>query len=118
MDLRNNIDDQREYLQRNLDNINTVVSALLGIKTYLTVEEKVDRYKTVYFNLIDDRNIRECCGVMAKAFKEVNIHTFGVWWKEDGVTMELDFFYEHIDGGSNSAKFCYLEVKDDFVKIV
>ena len=117
MSLKNNIDEQREYLQRNLEQLNTVVSAVLGIKTDLKIEEKKGCYKQTYLNVVDDRNIRDCCGVMAKAFKEVTISSFGMGWSDEGVCMDLHFNYEHINCGSNGAYFCRIDIINDFVKI-
>lgn len=117
MSLKNNIDEQRVYLERNLGQLNTVVSAVLGIKTDLKIEEKTDWRKATYFKIIDDGNIRDCCGVMAKAFKEVTIGTFGVWWSDEGVCMDLHFNYVHNSGGSNGAEFCSIDIVNDFVKI-
>ena len=117
MSFKNNIDEQREYLQRNLEQINTVVSAVLGIKTHLRIEEKKDYLKQTYFKIIDDRNILDCCGVMAKAFTEVTISNFGMWWSDDGVCMDLHFNYIHNGGGSNGAEFCRIDIINDFVKI-
>lgn len=117
MSLKNNIDEQREYLQRNIDQLNTVISAVLGTRTHLRVEEKTNCRKETYFKIIDDRNLRNCCGVMAKAFKTVTIEDFGIWWRDVGVVIQLNFCYEHINGGSNGATFCVVEIFDDFVKI-
>ena len=117
MSLKNNVDEQRAYLERNLEQLNTVVSAVLGIRTYLRIEEKTDYRKQTYFKIIDDRNIRDCCGVMAKAFKEVTIGNFGIWWSDEGVCMDLHFNYVHINGGSNGAEFCRIDIVNDFVKI-
>lgn len=117
MSLKNNIDEQREYLQRNLDRLNTVVSAVLGIRTHLKIEERTDYRKQTHFEIIDNRNIRDCCGVMAKAFQEVTISNFGIWWDDEGVCFDLHFNYVHIGGGSNGAEFCRINIIDDFVKI-
>lgn len=117
MNLKNNIDEQREYLQRNLEQLNMVVSAVLGIKTHLKIEEVKDCYKRIYVKVVDDRNIRDCCGVMAKAFKEVTISDFGMWWSDEGVCIDLHFNYVHNNGGSNGANFCTIDIINDFVKI-
>lgn len=118
MSLKNNIDEQREYLQRNLEQLNGVVSAVLGIKTHLRIEEKTNYRKETYFEIIDDRNIRDCCGIMTKAFREVTIGNFGMWWSDEGVCMDLRFNYQHINSGSNGAEFCRISIIDDFVKII
>lgn len=113
VDLINNIDDQREYLERNLEQLNTVVGAILGIYTELRINQKNN-----YLEVIDDRNLKEACGVMQHAFKKVTIGTFGIWWNENGVVIEFDFFYKHIDGGTNGGKFCTIAIENDFVRII
>lgn len=117
MDLKNNYNDQREYLKKNLAQINTVVSAVLGVRVDLKIEESKNYKNAVYFHLMDNNNYQKCCGMMAKAFSVVNIETFNVWWKDNGVTMSMQFKYDHIDGGSNGAHFCYIDVINDFVSI-
>lgn len=116
MDLKNDVNEQREYLERNLEQLNTVVSAVLGVKTRLQIEERMGMH-SVYFKIVDRKNYRDYCGVMAKAFNEVVIENSGLWWRDNGVCMDLSFRYEHIDGGSNGATFCTIDVVDDFVKI-
>ena len=118
MDYKNNIENQRELLQKHLEAINTVVSAKLGIKVNLRIKENKDYRNQTFFSLIDDRNFKKECGVMASAFKNVYIETFGVWWQENGVTFDLDFKYEHIDGGSNEAHFCAIQIENDLVKLL
>lgn len=117
MDLKNNIAEQKEYLERNLEQLNTVVSAILGYKTDIFIKE-IKQGDKIYLKVVDDRNIREQCGVMAKAFSEIIIKNFGMWWSENGVCMDLQFSYEHIDGGSNGAKFCTISIVNDLVTIV
>ena len=117
MDLKNNIEEQKAYLVKNLKQLNTVVSAILGYKTELKIKEINQENKT-YFRVVDDRNIKEQCGIMAKAYKKVVIENFGMWWQENGVIMDLQFSYEHIDGGTNGAKFCTISIVDDLVKII
>lgn len=117
MDLKNNIAEQKAYLERNLEQLNTVASAILGYKTDLFIKEIKQGNKT-YFKIIDDRNIKNKCGAMEKAFNKIIIENFGMWWSENGVCMDLQFSYEHIDGGSNGAKFCTLNIINDLVTIV
>lgn len=117
MSLTDNIEEQREYLETNLEQLNTVVSAILGYKLRLEIVEKHNGKKT-YFKIVDDRNIKDMCGVMEKAFDEVTISSFSVWWKEDGVGIEFDFNYKHIGCGSNGAKFCTIDITNGFVKII
>lgn len=117
MDLKNNVVEQREYLERNLKQLNTVVSAVLGVRVELEIVERTNYRKETHYSLEDNDNFRDRCGIMAKVFKEVNIHSFSVWWRDNGVCIEFNFRYEHIDGGSNGAKFCTVEIIDDFVKI-
>ena len=118
MDYKNNIENQRELLQKHLETINTVVSAKLGIKVNLRIKENKNYRNQTFFNLIDDRNIKEECGVMVSAFRNVYIETFGMWWQENGVIFKLDFKYEHIDGGSNGAHFCTIQIENDLLKLL
>lgn len=117
MDLKNNIEEQKAYLEKNLEQLNTVVSAILGYKTDLFIKE-IKSGNKIYYKIIDDRNIKEQCGVMAKSFKKVAIENFGMWWQDNGVIMDLQFSYEHIDGGTNGAKFCTISIVDDLVRII
>ena len=117
MDLKNNVSEQREYLKRNLEQLNTVVSAVLGVKTNLQLEEGKHYNGKIYFVIEDRKNYLKHCGIMAKAFTEVIIENFGMWWSENGVCMDLHFHYQHIDCGSNGAKFCTIDIINDFVKI-
>ena len=110
------IEQKKEFLQRNLDKINTVVTALIGARTDLKVVEKTVRDET-YFKLEDNYNYARHCGVMRRAWREVNIETFNIWWNEDGCELVLHFSYEHIDGGHNGAEFGRLDVMDGFVTI-
>ena len=116
MSLKTDVTKQEKYLEINLEQLNTVVSAILGYKTKLEIVKKTNGNNT-YFSVVDDRNIREKCGAMAKAFKEITISNFGMWWFEDGVCMDLQFNYEHIDGGTNGAKFCSINIIDGLVTI-
>ena len=117
MSLKNDIIKQRDYLEKNLEQLNTVVSAILGYKTELKIKE-IKSDNKIYYKIIDDRDIKEQCGIMAKAYKKVVIENFGMWWQENGVIMDLQFSYEHIDGGTNGAKFCTISIVDDLVKII
>ena len=118
MNLKDDIAEQREYLENNLEQLNIVVSAILGYKTELKIIQDKNYRGEVYYKIIDDRNIKEKCGAMAKAFKKVTIENFGMWWKENGVIMDLQFSYEHNDGGTNGAKFCTIYIEDGLVKII
>lgn len=116
MSLKDNIAEQKKYLEINLEQLNTVVSAILGYRTKLEIIEKTSGNRT-YFKVADNRNIREKCGAMAKAFREVTISNFGMWWSEDGVCMDLHFNYEHLNGGTNGAEFCSINIIDGLVTI-
>ena len=118
MNLKNDISEQKEYLEKNLEQLNTVVSAILGYKTELKIIQDKNYRGEVYYKISDNRNIREQCGAMAKAFKKVIIENFGMWWQDNGVVMDLQFNYEHIDGGTNGAKFCTIGIEDNLVKIM
>ena len=117
MDLKNNVSEQRAYLERNLEQLNIVISAVLGTKVELKIIEHTNYRKETYFSLEDNYNFRDKCGIMVKAFTEVTIGNFGMWWRDNGVCMDLQFEYKHINGGSNGAKFCTIDIIDDFVKI-
>ena len=54
---------------------------------------------------------------ISKAFTEVTISNFGIWWSDEGVCMDLHFNYIHNSGGSNGAEFCRIDIVNDFVKI-
>lgn len=71
-----------------------------------------------YISIVDDEDVKKYCGIMQHAFKKVTIGNFGLWWNENGATIDLHFFYEHIDGGSNGAEFCVIAIENDFVKII
>lgn len=110
------LEQQKEFLGKNLDKINTVVSAYIGARVNLKVIEKTTIRET-YLKLEDNHNFAKCCGIMSRAWKEVIIDTFGIWWTEYGCEMSMHFSYEHINGGHNGAEFCVLIVEEDFVTI-
>lgn len=112
----NTIEEKKEFLTRNLDKINTVVTALIGARVRLSIVEKKTAWE-VYLKLEDNHNFASLCGVMSKAWKEVNIDTFNIWWNEEGAELEMYFTYEHIDGGHNRAEFARIMVEEDFVTI-
>ena len=118
MDLKNNVDEQREYLKSNLENINIVASAVLSTKVNLKIEEKTNWQKITYLSLLDSKNRNEECGIMKAAFENVYIESFGIWWSEKGVIINLHFKYEHINGGSNGALFCKIKVENGLVSIL
>lgn len=115
----NTITQKRHYLKENLEKLNIVVSAILGVRVNLKMEEKIDYRKEIYFKVVDDHNFKACCGIMEKAFKEVTIANFNMFWREDSVIMDMHFHYEHIDGGSNCAKFATIEIsgEDGFITV-
>ena len=110
------IEDKKEFLQRNLDKINTVVTAILGVRVNLKVVEK-QTYRETYLKLEDTHNFAKCCGIMKLAWAEVYIETFNIWWTEDSAELDMHFSYEHIDGGHNGAYFGRIIVMDDFITI-
>lgn len=110
------IEEKKEFLQRNLDKINTVVGAYIGARVNLKIIEKIS-WRETYLKLEDDHNFAHCCGIMSRAWKEVIIDTFNIWWNEEGCQLVMHFSYEHIDGGHNGAEFCRINVEDDFVTI-
>jgi hypothetical protein len=116
MSLINDVDKQREYLEKNLEQLNTVVNAILGYRTELKITEHMDYKKRICLKIEDDRNIQEQCGVMARAFKEVTISS-RLYWQENGVFMDFCFCYRHITGGSNGADFGFVSIVDNMVSI-
>ena len=118
MNLKYDITEQKEYLEKNLEQLNTVVSAILGYKTKLDIIQDANYRGEVYFKISDNRNIREQCGAMTKAFKKVTISNFGMWWQDNGVVMDLQFNYELNDGGTNGVKFCTIGIVDSLVTII
>ena len=118
MSLKDDIAEQREYLEKNLEQLNTVVSAILGYKTELKIIQDKNYRGEVYFKISDDRNIKEKCGAMAKAFKKVTVENFGMWWQDNGVVMDLQFNYELNEGGTNGVKICTINIEDDLIKLM
>lgn len=110
------IEGKREFLQRNLDKINMVVTAMIGVNVRFQIIEKKTPWET-YLKLEDNRNFAKHCGIMSRAWAEVRVETFNIWWTEDSAELDLHFSYEHIDGGHNGAGFGRLIVMDDFVII-
>ena len=118
MSLKDDIAEQREYLEKNLEQLNTVVSAILGYKTELKIIQNENYRGEICYKISDNRNIKEQCGAMQKAFKKVIIENFGMWWQDNGVVMDLQFNYELNDGGTNGVKFCTIGIEDDLIKIM
>ena len=118
MSLKDDIQEQKKYLEENLEQLNTVASAILGYKTELKIIQNSNYRKEVYYKISDNRNIKEQCGVMQKVFKKVTIENFGMWWQENGVVMDLQFSYELNEGGTNGVKFCRIGIVDGLVKII
>ena len=67
MDYENNIEDQRSLLQKHLRDINTVVSAKLGVKVNLEIKEKTNYREQTVFSLSDSRNLKSKEPGMKKA---------------------------------------------------
>ena len=118
MNLKYNVDDQRAYLKNNLENINIVISAILGTKINLKIDEKLDYKKNTYFSLLDSKNRKAECGIMGAALKNVYIETGGMWWNEKGLIIDFSFKYDHINGGSNGMSFCHIKIEDNFVSVL
>ena len=110
------IEGKKEFLQRNLEKINTVVTAMIGANVNLKIIERKTPWE-VYVGLEDNHNFAPLCGVMSRAWKNVRIDTFNIWWTEESAELVMHFSYEHIDGGHNGAEFGRLIVMDDFVTI-
>ena len=119
--IKNHSGTQRIFLEKNLDKVNTVVGALLGIKTNLKIKESKSS-GTIYFDYVDERNIKDYCGVMTNAFERVYITTFTLSFDGDElnnrVYLTFDFRYDHIGGGSNGATFLRMEIVNDVIRIL
>ena len=119
--IKNSCEKQRKFLEKNLDKVNTIVGALLGIKTNLTIKESKSS-GGIYFDYVDEKNIKDYCGVMANAFERVYITTFTVSFDGDElnnrVYLTFDFRYDHINGGSNGANFLKMEIVNDVIRIL
>ena len=118
MSLKNDIVEQKKYLEENLEQLNIVVSAILGYESELKITQDENYRGEVYYKISDNRNIKEQCGAMQKAFKKVIIENFGMWWQENGVVMDLQFSYELNGGGTNGVRFCTINIEDGLVKII
>lgn len=116
MDLRNNVKDQREYLSRNLAQINGVVSALLGVKVNFVVSE---RSKVM---VEDGNNYRDCCGMLKSQYRDVELvcNPFGIFWKEDGVNFQLDLILHPVARNRKTLDTCLCDIAiiNDVVYIV
>ena len=120
MDFKRDYNAQKEFLEKNLNNISTVVGAILGIK----VNFELKKYETshgVFFELSDPRNIKQYCGIMEKAFNEVKIQSVNIFIDGDELNKHMviyfDFVYEHIDIGHNGAHFCTVEINNDIISV-
>ena len=118
MDLKYNVDDQRAYLKNNLENINIIISAILGIKINLKIEERKDYQKNTYFSLLDSKNRKAECGIMEAALKNVYIETSSMWWNEKGLIIDFSFKYDYINGASNGMSFCHIKIENNFVSVL
>lgn len=117
MNYTNNAENQRKLLEKHLKSINFYVSEKLGIKTNLEITESRNYRNEIILGLTDNQNRSFQCGIMEAVFNKVYIETSNVWWNENGVTFELCFKYELIDGGSNSAKFYTIQIENDCIKV-
>ena len=104
------IDEQKTFLEQHLTKINEVISEYLEVDVNLQIQERRTYRGERYLKLIDDKNFCNDCGIMSRAWKKVVIDTFNIWWEPDGAILDMHFSYEHIDGGSNGARFCNVEV--------
>ena len=106
MSYKNNIDMQKEVLERNIQRLNELLSDKLGYKVHLQLEVKNDRALRTCYKLYDNTNIRDLCGAIKYAFKEVTIGSWGIYWDDDYVVINFHYFYTHPQGGSNGAELC------------
>ena len=118
MSYKNDIVAQKEVLERNLVALNGLLSQKLKHKVYLKLEEKQDWTKKTIYKLNDNENIRDLCGVIKYAFKEVIIGSWGIYWGDDDVVIDFHYFYTHPSGGRNGAELCSVWIKDDVITII
>lgn len=113
-----NLQEQKEMLEKYLPEINTVVSAKIGFKTNFDVVECKDYAKRIFYMLQDKRNVKDKCGIMSSAFTEVTMEG-RIYWNEDNTTISLHFEYDHITGGSNGCEFCciYIDYENEIVRL-
>ena len=118
MNYKNDAVMQKDFLERNLDGLNDLLSQKLGIQVKLNLEEKKDCRGRIYYNLHDYTNIRDLCGVAKFAFKEIIIGTWGIYWNEDYVVLNFHYFYTHPSGGSNGCELCSVVIRDEEMSII
>lgn len=118
MNYKNDVVAQREFLEKHIVGLNELLSKKLGIKVHLQLEEKKDYAKRTYYKLYDDTNLRDLCGVVKYAFKEITIGTWGIYWHDDYVVIDFHYFYTHPRGGSNGVELCDVLIKGDEITII
>lgn len=119
-DIRNSFELQKSFLEKNLSDINKIVSAYLGYRTNLRIVEV--QAKNKYLELVDDNNINRLCGIMSNSFANVYLKSFFVNFSKKDINdiafIELDFVYTQADGGYNMVKAMQIEIRNEFIKII
>ena len=118
MSYKNDVIAQREFLERNLEGLDELLSQKLGIQVHLQLQEKTSWNGKISYKLYDDTNLRDLCGVVKYAFEEITIGTWGIYWNDDDVIINFYYFYTHPGGGSNGTDLCHVLIKDDTITII
>lgn len=104
--------EQKEFLEKYLNDINIIVSAKLGIRTNFKITERKTYNNALYYCLEDKRNFVTECGIMSTALKELTMYAT-IYWNENNTTMSFHFDYELNRGGSNGCEFCLIGIDYD-----
>ena len=118
MNYKNDVVAQKEFFNKNIKELNEMLSLKLGIKVHLQLEEKKDWRGSVYYILHDYTNLRDLCGVAKFAFEEITIGSWGIYWQEDYVVINFHYYYTHPSGGSNGTELCIVSISDDKITII
>ena len=110
-------EDRLDFLNRNIDKINKAVSKCIGFDVNFEVRTFQHNNNVMEITLVDDVNIRDKCGVLAKCFERVYLSDFGIWWNNDAVYITIDCNWRLIGGGSNGATICRVSIVGDEVSV-
>lgn len=118
MSYKNDVVAQKEVLEKNLVGLNNLLSQKLGIKVHLYIKERKMWTGEIYYELLDDTNLRDLCGVAKYAFEKITIGSWGVYWGDDDVVIKFNYYYTHPGGGSNGTELCTVIIKDDEITFI
>lgn len=118
MNYVNNVGAQRKCLEDNLNDINDLLSQKLGVRVSLRIIERKGFAGEIFYELQDDTNLRELCGVAKYAFETITIGSWGIYWNDDDVVISFNYYYTHPSGGSNGTRLCAIRIKDNNVDII